>query len=225
MIIIVLDAAKPLTHKALIEHELEGFGIRLNKEPPKITFKRKDKGGLNIVHNQPLTKLTKETINAICKEYRVISADFVFRCDATADELIDVIEGNRVYCPAIYVMNKIDSLYLEEVELLDKVGHYCPISGNLKWNLEGFLEKIWEYCDMVRVYTKPKGTDPDWNEPVVLPKHKRTVEHFCNRIHRNMIKNFKHALVWGVSAKHRPQRVGKDHILEDEDVVQIVRKV
>jgi ribosome-interacting GTPase 1 len=31
----------------LIEHELEGFGIRLNKKPPKIAFKKKDKGGIN----------------------------------------------------------------------------------------------------------------------------------------------------------------------------------
>ena len=39
----VEDALKPLTHKKLIEHELEGFGIRLNREPPKITFRKKDK--------------------------------------------------------------------------------------------------------------------------------------------------------------------------------------
>ena len=36
LIVIVLDALKPLTHKKLIEHELEGFGIRLNREPPKV---------------------------------------------------------------------------------------------------------------------------------------------------------------------------------------------
>ena len=41
LILIVLDAMKPLTHKRLIEHELEGFGIRLNKEPPNITVKKK----------------------------------------------------------------------------------------------------------------------------------------------------------------------------------------
>jgi ribosome-interacting GTPase 1 len=33
----------------------------------------------------------------------------------------------------------------------------------------------------------------------------------------------KHALVWGTSAKHNPQIVGRDHILDDEDVVQIVK--
>ena len=186
---------------------------------------RKDKGGINVVQSTPLTKLSLETIKAVCAEYRVISADFIFRCDATVDDFIDVIEGNRVYCPTIYVMNKIDALYLEELELLDKVEHYCPLSGNLLWNLDGLLEKIWEYCDMIRIYTKPKGQDPDWNDPVILPRNKRSIENFCNRIHKSMIKDFKHALVWGISAKHKPQRVGKDHILEDEDVVQIVKKI
>lgn len=36
---------------------------------------------------------------------------------------------------------------------------------------------------------------------------------------------FYSALVWGSSVKHQPQKVGKDHVLNDEDVVQIVKKV
>lgn len=43
LILIVLDCMKPITHKRLIEHELEGFGLRLNKTPPEITFRKKDK--------------------------------------------------------------------------------------------------------------------------------------------------------------------------------------
>ena len=39
LIFIVLDCLKPLTHKRIIERELEGFGIRLNKKAPNITFK------------------------------------------------------------------------------------------------------------------------------------------------------------------------------------------
>ena len=38
-ILIVLDAQKPMTHKKLIEKELEGFNIRLNKHPPNMTFR------------------------------------------------------------------------------------------------------------------------------------------------------------------------------------------
>ena len=33
------------------------------------------------------------------------------------------------------------------------------------------------------------------------------------------------ALVWGTSVKHQPQKVGKDHVLNDEDVVQIIKKL
>lgn len=43
-----MDVLRPLTHKKIIENELEGFGIRLNKQPPNIHFKRKEKGGINL---------------------------------------------------------------------------------------------------------------------------------------------------------------------------------
>jgi ribosome-interacting GTPase 1 len=55
-----------------------------------------------------MTKMTEDTIKAICHEYRLSNADLFFRCNATADDLIDVIEGNRIYCPCLYVINKID---------------------------------------------------------------------------------------------------------------------
>jgi ribosome-interacting GTPase 1 len=45
LILIALDAMKPMTLKGVIENELEGFGIRLNKKPPNITFRKKDRGG------------------------------------------------------------------------------------------------------------------------------------------------------------------------------------
>ncbi|CAI0554720.1 unnamed protein product [Linum tenue] len=224
-IIIVLDAIKPITHKRLIEKELEGFGIRLNKEPPNLTFRKKDKGGINFTSTVTNTHLDLETVKAICSEYRIHNADVTLRFDATADDLIDVIEGSRVYIPCVYALNKIDQITLEELEILDKLPHYCPVSAHLEWNLDGLLDKIWEYLDLTRIYTKPKGMNPDYEDPVILSSKKRTVEDFCNQIHKDMSKQFKYALVWGSSAKHKPQRVGKEHELEDEDVVQIIKKV
>ena len=47
LIFIVLDVLKPLGDKKLIEKELEGFGIRLNKKPANIHYKMKEKGGIN----------------------------------------------------------------------------------------------------------------------------------------------------------------------------------
>lgn len=74
-------------------------------------------------------------------------------------------------------------------------------------------------------YTKPKGQLPDYQAPVILSSEKKTVEDFCNKLHRSIMKEFKCALVWGSSVKHNAQRVGKDHVLNDEDVVQVVKRV
>lgn len=93
LIFIVLDVNKPLTDKRVIEAELEGFGIRINKEPPNITFRKKDKGGLNITSTQPLTHIDHDEIKAVMSEYRINSADITIRCDATVDDLIDIIEA------------------------------------------------------------------------------------------------------------------------------------
>lgn len=225
LILICLDAAKPMTHKRIIEKELEGFGIRLNKKPPEIIFKKKEKGGINLITTMKLTHLDRDLVTQILKEYRVSNADVTVRCDATVDELIDVVEANRVYCPAIYVMNKIDSITIEELDLLARVPHYVPISAGKEWNFDELLEKIWEYLSMIRIYTKPRGQMPDYNAPIVMPHSKRTVEELCRRIHKSLLEQFKHAVVWGRSVKHNPQRVGKTHELADEDIVQIVKKI
>ena len=100
-----------------------------------------------------------------------------------------------------------------------------PISAHHKWNYDSLLEKLWDYLKLVRIYTKPKGQLPDYESPVVLQANYCSIEAFCNKLHRTIIKEFKYALVWGSSVKHQPQKVGKDHLLHDEDVVQIVKRI
>lgn len=225
VILIVLDAAKPMTHKRIIERELEGFGIRLNKTAPNITVAKKDRGGVVYRTGMPQAHLDEDLVKAICHEYRMSNVEVTVRQpDATADDLIDVIEGSRVYTPCLYVLNKIDAISIEELDLLDRVPHYVPVSAHHGWGFDELLEKVWEYSGCIRIYTKPKSQVPDYAAPVVLRGHERTIEAFCNRIHKTMIKQFKYAWVWGRSVKHQPQRVGKDHVLEDEDVTQIVKK-
>ena len=225
LIFIVLDCLKPLQHKKLLEHELEGFGIRLNKEPANIVFRRKEKGGLNFQAMVPQSELDLDLVKSILSEYKIHNADITLRCDASTDDLIDIIEGNRVYIPCIYLLNKIDQISVEELDIIYKVPHCVPISAHHKWNFDDLLEKMWDYLQLLRLYTKPKGQLPDYETPVVLPRSKHTIEDFCNKIHRTIVKEFKYALVWGESVKHQPQKVGKEHVLSDEDVVQIVKKV
>jgi len=225
LIFIVLDVLKPLGHKKILENELEGFGIRMNKQPPNIIFKRKDKGGINLQTMVPQSELDLDLIKEILMEYRICNADVTLRCDATVDEFIDVVEGNRNYIPCIYLLNKIDQISIEELDIITKIPHCVPISAHHKWNYDSLLEKMWDYLKLVRIYTKPKGQLPDYEQPVILTNSKCTVEDFCNKIHKSILAELKYAMVWGTSVKFQPMRVGKDHVLHDEDVVQIVKTV
>ncbi|KAK9474751.1 P-loop containing nucleoside triphosphate hydrolase protein [Dipodascopsis tothii] len=225
LIFIVLDVAKPLTDKKVIEAELEGFGIRVNKQPPNIVIKKKDKGGLSITNTVPLTKIDHAEVKAVMSEYRISSADIAIRCDATVDDLIDVLEAhNRRYIPVIYALNKIDSISIEELDLLYRIPNAVPISSERGWNIDELLEMMWDRLNLTRVYTKPKGRLPDYEQPIVLRQNRSTVEDFCNSIHKSLVDQFRNAVVYGTSVKHQPQFVGLSHVLKDEDVVTILKK-
>ena len=56
----------------------------------------------------------------------------LFREDATVDDLIDVIEGNRKYMKCIYVYNKIDVIGIDDVDHLARQPNSVVISCNLK---------------------------------------------------------------------------------------------
>ncbi|EIN10736.1 P-loop containing nucleoside triphosphate hydrolase protein [Punctularia strigosozonata HHB-11173 SS5] len=226
LIFIVLDVLKPLGDKKIIESELEGFGIRLNKKPPNITVRKKDKGGIAITNTVPLTNIDHDEIKAVLSEYKLSNCDVAIRePNATSDDLVDVIEGNRVYIPAIYVLNKIDAISIEELDLLYKIPYSVPISSKDWLNVDELIDVMWKTLNLVRVYTKPRGLPPDYSTPVVLRQGKCSIEDFCNSIHKEIAKQLKYAVVWGASAKHaRGQKVGLEHILADEDVVHIVKK-
>ena len=61
------------------------------------------------------SELDVDLVKTILSEYRVSNADVVLKNDATVEDLIDVVEGNRIYIPCIYVLNKIDQISIEEL--------------------------------------------------------------------------------------------------------------
>lgn len=59
----------------------------------------------------PQSELDLDIVKTILSEYRIHNADVTLRYDATADDLIDIIEGNRAYIPYIYLLNKIGTTF------------------------------------------------------------------------------------------------------------------
>lgn len=223
MVLMMLDALNGETQRRLLTKELEDVGLRLNQEKPNIYFKAKKTGGLKFTATCPLTHIDEKLVRRVLSEYKLHNAELIIRGDYKVDELIDVIEGNRVYMKCLYCYNKIDTLTIEEVDQLAREPNTVVISCHQALNLGYLVERIWETLGMVRVYTKRRGEPPDFSDPLVL-RGGSSVENAAHAIHRTIVDSFKYALVWGSSAKHKPQRVGLTHTMEDEDVICVVQK-
>uniref|UniRef100_A0A8C4ZW32 Developmentally regulated GTP binding protein 2 n=1 Tax=Gadus morhua TaxID=8049 RepID=A0A8C4ZW32_GADMO len=216
VVIMMLDATKGGVQRELLEKELESVGIRLNSKKPNIYFKPKKGGGLSYNSTVPLTMCSEKLVQLILHEYKIFNAEVLFREDSTPDEFIDVIVGNRVYMPCLYVYNKVDQISIEEVNRLAHVPNSVVIRFvcGMKLNLDYLLETLWDYLALICIFTKKRGV---CYFPLLFSSQ-------CHRIHRTLAGQFKYALVWGTSTKYSPQRVGLTHIMEHEDVIQIVKK-
>lgn len=223
MVLMMLDATKGEIQKELLNEELEAVGIRLNQKKPNIYFKLKKGGGCSINSMCTLTKLTEKLVQQILAEYKIHNAEVLFREDSSADELIDVIVGNRIYMPCLYAYNKIDQISIEEVDRLARLDHSVVISCGMKLNLDYLVSCLWDHLNLIKVFTKKRGFKPDLVDGIIM-RNGATVEAVCHSIHRTMVDTFRYALVWGTSVKFNPQRVGPTHKMHHEDIIQVVSK-
>ncbi|GME69871.1 unnamed protein product [[Candida] boidinii] len=227
LILMVLDATKSSNQREILERELESVGIRLNKERPNIVITMKKTGGVKLSFMTPPKNLNEKIVAAILKDYKVHNADVMVRDEnVTIDDLIDVInEKHRFYIPCLYVYNKIDAVSLEEVDRIARQPNTAVMSCELDLGVKDVIEEIWYRLNLLRIYTKRRGVQPEFKEALVV-RNGSTIEDVCNSIHRDFKDQFKYALVWGSSSKfgNAPQKCGLNHKIHDQDVVSVFAK-
>ncbi|MEF8879721.1 MAG: GTPase, partial [Candidatus Thermoplasmatota archaeon] len=211
----------------IMYEELHKAGLRLNEKKPDVKINKTGHGGIKVASAVELSNLSEEVVKSICSEY-ITNANVNIREDITEDQLIDVLIGNRLYVPALVLLNKID-LFSEETvkekkkKIEDKGWKLIPISATEKTNLKKLKETIFSELRLIRVYMKPVGEQADMEEPLIL-KEGDTIEDACFKLHRDFKKRFRYAIVSGPSAKHENQNAGLDHKLQDGDILTIVIK-
>jgi uncharacterized protein len=223
LVLIVLDVFQP-RHLSVLKKELREAGLRLDEEPPDIVVEKTSIGGISINAQVPI-KVSERLVKEIMRVYGLHNGRVIIRePNLTDDQLIDVLNGNRIYLPSLAVLNKIDLVnkgFTQEIQ--SKIGNnFIPVSADAGINIDALKEAIYQKLGFIRIYMRPKGSETDFDEPLII-KSGSTVQDVCNKIHRNMAKNFRYGLVWGKSAKFAGQKVGLDHRLVDEDIITIVK--
>lgn len=220
LILIVVDVLHPEHYQALLK-EVYDAGIRINSRKPDVKIKKKAKGGIDIGSTIKLS-MNEETIKGILKEMRINNADVVIREDITPDQLVDVVQANKEYVPSISILNKIDLVDEEVLNKLKKeIKPDLMISANKKMYTEELKDMIFNKLKFLRIYLKEVGKKPDLEVPLIMQKG-ATLKALCTKIHKDFLKKFRFAKIWGPSAKF-PGQIFKrlDKELSDEDIVEI----
>jgi len=128
------------------------------------------------------------------------------------------------FIPLLVLVNKNDDENSDEDfeifrELLEDDWPLLPVSATTGRNLERLKRVVFDRLEIIRVYAKPPGKEPDLSAPFIVKKGS-TVEDFAGKIHQDFLENLKTARVWG-SAAYDGQMVGRDHVLADGDVVEL----
>jgi ribosome-interacting GTPase 1 len=93
------------------------------------------------------------------------------------------------------------------------------ISASEGNNIEVLKSGIFKALEIIRVHTKSPGQKSDLTDPIIL-KRGSTVKEAAEDIHKDFKSKLKYAVVWG-SGKFDGQRVSQEHVLQDNDIIEL----
>ena len=133
-------------------------------------------------------------------------------------------EDYRVSMRCLLVANKAEAEGADiAFEFLEELyGAQFPIlrvSAVTGVGLDDLALSVYAALSKVRVYLKSRGTQPDYAEPLVLDQGS-VIQDAALSVHKDWTRKIKYALLWG-SGKFEGQRVGRDYVLEDGDVIEL----
>ncbi|HYL40644.1 MAG TPA: GTPase [Candidatus Binatus sp.] len=150
---------------------------------------------------------------------------YCLRADADPAEL-DVVRAEVAQAgidkPAIIAATRADEAPPEAIERLSAAFpdlELVAVSVLDDDSLRAFSEAVWALTGLIRVRLCSGGTVEA--EPIALEPGS-TVTEVADAVHHELAAACTGARVWGTSARFEGQRVGRDHVVRDGDVVEIL---
>ena len=200
LLLIMTDLQRKGSFKNIL-NALEKNGIRVNKTPPQVVIDKKPGGGV-VIRSNVEQEVGKETIKDIALEFGLKNAEITIKEKLSLDGLIDAFAVNRVWLPAIFVVNKSDLLE-NSVPFHYDSNHgngVFYISAQKGIGLEGLKEKIYESLNLVRIYLVREGEEPGFENPIVM-KEGQTLLEVAEKIGTEFAEGKNLAKIWGSQAR------------------------
>ena len=220
LVLFLIEVFHPKQYQTLLKEAYDA-NVRVNQRAPDVKIVKTSKGGINIGTTVRLTKIDKKTIEDVLKEFKINNANVTIRTDISVDQLIDVIEGNKAYLPAIVALNKIDMVGKEELnKIKNKIKADICISAEKNSGIEELKEWIYRKLRIMKIYLKEYNKKADMEEPLIIWEG-ATLKDLCLKLHKDFVDKFKFAKIWG-SSRYPGQKIVKlSYTLHDGDIVEL----
>jgi ribosome-interacting GTPase 1 len=129
-----------------------------------------------------------------------------------------------IFLPFLVVANKNDDQSIEEDfeifrSFLEDDWSMVNVSAKTGHNFDVLKQVLFNALEIIRVYTKAPGKEPDLSAPFVLKKGSK-MEDLASKIHKDFLEKLRYARIWGKHV-YDGQMVQRDHVLQDGDVVEL----
>jgi len=189
---LVVFLIKQASEINFLKEEFEKANIRLDKKSPNVIIKKQASGGINVIGN---TNIPYAAIVEKCKNYSIYNAIIEFHENISLADFDSLLNPSTVFLPLLIIKNDFKN-----------------------FNLEDIKNNIWNKLGLIKVYTKTPGKEKD--HPPIAMKQNSTIKDLAVFIHKDFLKNFRFARIWG-SSRFPGQVLGLDYVLKDNDVAEI----
>jgi ribosome-interacting GTPase 1 len=126
----------------------------------------------------------------------------------------------------LLVANKIDASGAPEGlevlrDLYSERFNMTIVSAETGEGLESLRRLVFELLEVIRVYTKAPGKKLERTAPYILKRGSRLID-LAEHVHHDFLAQLKYARLWR-EGRFEGQMVNRDHVMEDDDVVELHR--
>jgi ribosome-interacting GTPase 1 len=204
--------------------KFENIQIQLVDTPP-VQLEHIEPGFPNLIRNADALLLLVDLTEDPIFQMEVILGELnKMRIKVMGKGPIPALEMGWVSLRALLVGNKCDAKNaMGAYQRLES--HFrdsfpiLPISAKERMNFDELKKETYQMLDILRVYTKIPGKEPDLTEPVILKKGS-TVGDVALSIHKDFFAKLRYAKIWG-SGKFDGQMVKRDYLVNEGDVIEL----
>jgi ribosome-interacting GTPase 1 len=223
-------SSDPVSQFRSIARALEDIRISIRKPSSRVEIVReKGSGEIRIATSGTQIATNPDEIRELLRTYGIKNALIRVYGDVTIEDVEDaILENVTVYKPCIMIGNKLDLAFTKEASLNfeQEIHEHLPLLPVLLTScltgqgLPKVGEQIFNCLGLVRVYTKEPNQSKTSDHPFVV-REGTTVKELARSIHSDLAERYRYSRIWGPTSKFPGERVGPEHILGDQDIVEI----